>query len=193
MANLVTQLVGTGGRNWRSATTVLPLKTSSGHTSDIAPGTWLVDSTGWIGIASNATAASYVVVAIYDSSMRAVKDQYLTAAQANAAQYYVDAFPVGGCEFEMIEDGTGGGMNVTTYPSYADIVVGTSITFGANALVGTATVNYKVDSSTLSTSSSNLFLQILAPGGGPDNPAYDGTTARRWRVKVIDSLAGASL
>jgi len=166
---------------------LIALATSSNNA--IYRNSWLKDGTA---MASAAADADYVVESLYDASGRRLNFQHVTAAEADAAQYYAKVYPIGKLIFEIEEDADAGAIAAAVESGgyYADLVVAAADDLSQEDRIpfGEPTVNILLDSSSANASSSGLLVEILGLSPSEDR-VYGASTKRRWLIKVIDACA----
>lgn len=188
------RLVSTGGLNKHSAATRVLASADDTHTNGIAVGGFVIASTnGYITVApASDTSAAYQVQSILDAQGRALPCQYVTAAEANASNYYLEVIPVGGCEFELPEDALVTPITDAAILAgyYADMTVAEPTTTKDVNPFGTPQQVWRIDSDSANSSSSNLIIQLISLGQCLNNP-YSATAAASPRVLRFKFITAA--
>jgi hypothetical protein len=182
-----------GGGDIKTAGTYLKIP-SADTPAEFAPGTWITPSTnGYIPVATGGAAASHYITKIFDAEGELLDNQYVAASPS--VDYLVEAVPIGGVIFDMMEDGLVTPITDANAHGYADIVVGAITgTSAAKALFNNGVPSILINSDTVNASASGLLVQLLGVSPISDNRPYSATAAasrRIFRVKVIDAVAGA--
>jgi len=157
----------------------------------IAVGGWLT-STGAVCDATG-DIPYYQVIALYDIYGRHITKQYLTTTELDAADHKAEVIRIdsnSGVTLEMGEDGvtstiTAAQADGTYYYDYVVAEPGT-VSDEVNPYAGALT-KIQIDSNTGSQTPGTLPLRVVRPSNDPQNPAYDGSTARNFQV-VISGL-----
>jgi len=181
------------------------------HGAAIWPGSFLTNNIGGVtltgscvGVRTAATnygqSAGWQTVAIYNTNGNRLPYQYLSTTDLDAADYIIEAIPLGGCSIEISENSSHNPItDIAAKTGYfceiyvTDPVAADVARDKANNPFGQATGVIKLTSVTAAfpasrTAAENAeMFQFEGIAGGPENPAFNASTSigvRNFIVKI---------